>query len=312
MYKVHIFILLVVSGLFFHAEYASSQVSSLEVRIPSGASVQDSLATFYPEILPFDPHDTITWINDDDAVHSVTSGLPEHPDYSGVFFKTGSMEYADSHTITTENLVNFAYYYFCEVHPWMTGKLVLATAPEAQPETDDAIVASDHYKQGSDLKVTGFVHKDFAKTPYQILIYQHQDRLIDIKQGLFSDDASYANTIKTDDLVPSKYMIKLVYGLPTQVATMTIEISGQDAIPDWIKTEARNWSAGVSTDLEFVNAIEYMVKENIIVHQDEPQQSKMVPAWLKTNASWWADESITDSEFAVSIQYLLNAGVIRI
>lgn len=312
--KVHILLLLVTSALIVHVGDASSERSNdLRVTILQGASEQNRGITFYPEILPFEPQDTITWVNNDAVMHSVTSGVPAHPDYSGVFFKTNAISPAKSSTITTENLTNFAYYYFCEIHPWMTGKLVLATAPESLPDTDNAVIINEQYKQGSDVIVTGFVHKDFARTPYQILIYEFPDRLIDIKQSRFNDDASYSRTIHTGDMQPSRYLIKLVYGLPTQIAAKTFEVDEPGVVPKWMKIEAKMWAAGEISDQEFARSVEYLVRENTITyHATGMSQQKSVPAWFKMTSSWWADGMITDSEFAGGLQYLLGTGAIQI
>ncbi len=286
---------------------------NLEITIPNGASVQDELVTFHPEILPFDPHDTITWKNNDSTVHSVTSGIPAHPDYSGIFFKTGDIESSKSSTIGTENLTNFAYYYFCQIHPWMTGKLVLATAPESLPETVNAIVAEKEYRKGTDIVITGTVASDFAKTPYQLLVYQYPDRLVDVLDAKFDDDASYSQTIQTDGLVASKYTVRLVYGLPTQIATKTFELSETStSIPKWIKNEARWWASGTLPDSEFAKTIEHLAKERILTLQKNDSSASIIPTWFKVNAGWWAEGRITDSEFAKGLQYLVNAGIVQI
>ncbi|CAE6500669.1 cupredoxin domain-containing protein [Candidatus Nitrosotenuis uzonensis] len=286
---------------------------NLEITIPNGASVQNELVTFHPEILPFDPHDTITWKNKDNTVHSVTSGIPAHPDYSGIFFKTGDIESSKSSTIGTENLTNFAYYYFCQIHPWMTGKLVLATAPESLPETVNAIVAEKEYRKGTDIVITGTVASDFAKTPYQLLVYQYPDRLVDVLDAKFDDDASYSQTIQTDGLVASKYTVRLVYGLPTQIATKTFELSETStSIPKWIKNEARWWASGTLPDSEFAKTIEHLAKERILTLQKNDSSASIIPTWFKVNAGWWAEGRITDSEFAKGLQYLVNAGIVQI
>lgn len=308
-------ILVAATILLFHAVPAdASGGKNLEITIPSGASSEDLLITFYPEILPFDPRDTISWKNEDSTVHSVTSGIPAHPDYSGLFFKTGDILSAESAEIGTDNLTNFAYYYFCQIHPWMTGKLVLATAPESLPETSNAVVAEKEYKKGSKITITGSVASDFAKTPYQLLVYQYPDRLVDVLDAKFDDEASYSQTIETDGLVASKYTVRLVYGLPTQIATKTFELNEERSnIPGWIKTEAKWWISGALPDSEFARAIEHLAKERILTLQKgESQNDKMIPSWLKTNAAWWVDGHITDAEFTKGLQYLVDSGVVQI
>jgi plastocyanin len=288
----------------------------LQVKILKDSSNEaQSIKSFYPEILPIEPNVTITWVNEDSVAHSITSGMPEHPDYSGKYFKTGIIEPSKSATIQTDNLTNFAYYYFCEIHPWLTGKLVLATAPESQPETENPIFTSKpSYIQGQEVSISGQVHQDFAKTPYQILIYDDSNSLIDTKDGKFDENASYNQAIPTQEMHATKYTLKVVYGLPTQVGITTFVLDSDLQIPTWIKNGARWWSSGSISDAEFIDAIEYLAKEKVITIQKTQslENSKSIPGWLKTNAAWWADGMITDAEFAKGLQYLVNSGIIQI
>lgn len=314
MYKTLAAFLLALTTLTFASSvYAETD---LQVKILMDSSNEDQLIkSFYPEILPIEPNVAITWVNEDIVAHSITSGMPQHPDYSGKFFKTGIIEPSKSATIQTDNLTNFAYYYFCEIHPWLTGKLVLTTAPESQPETENPIFTSkSSYTQGQEISVSGQVHQDFAKTPYQILIYEGSDRLIDIKDGKFDENASYSQVIPTQEMSASKYTLKVVYGLPTQVGITTFVLDSDLQIPTWIKNGARWWSSGSISDAEFIDAIEYLAKENVITIQKTESfgNSKSIPAWLKTNASWWSDGLITNAEFAKGLQYLVNSGIIQI
>ncbi|MDH3853687.1 MAG: plastocyanin/azurin family copper-binding protein, partial [Nitrosopumilus sp.] len=64
---------------------------------------------------------TVSWINDDSAAHTVTSGTV-NAGLTGVFdsgiFQSGSVfEFTFSEAGTFD--------YFCMVHPWMTGKVIV-------------------------------------------------------------------------------------------------------------------------------------------------------------------------------------------
>jgi hypothetical protein len=86
------------------------------------------------------------------------------------------------------------------------------------------------------------------------------------------------------------------------------------AIPSWIKSNAKWWSSGVISDSEFIDSIEFLAKEKIIVVKKSQslEQSKSVPDWIKKTASWWADGLISDEDFAKGLEYLVNIGAIRI
>lgn len=287
--------------------FSVAHAEKYQVTILDGTSKQDLGLKFYPETLPFSGDDAITWKNEDSVSHSITSGIGTAPEYSGKFFKTGTIEPGKSASVKINVKENFAFYYFCELHPWLAGKLVVETAPESQPETVNPIVSETQV--GSDIPVTGQVHRDFRKTPYDILAYQG-DTLVNVRHGLFDDSGSYADTIK--HLNPGKYTLKVVYGLPTQIGITQVEVT-EETIPKWIRTDAKWWADGTITDSEFVKAIEYLAKEKILkIQKTQTAQNTVIPSWLKSSAGWWASGQISDVEFAKNLQYLSDNGIIQI
>ena len=83
-------------------------------------------------------------------------------------------------------------------------------------------------------------------------------------------------------------------------------------VPDWVKNTAGWWATDVISETEFVNAIEFLVKEDIIqVNVSQTSEtSQSVPEWVKNTAGWWADDIISDDDFVNSLQYLIKVGVI--
>jgi len=101
--------------------------------------------------------------------------------------------------------------------------------------------------------------------------------------------------------------------------TFTIGKSGQTTpsyeIPSWIKKNAGWWADGTITDNDFVQGIQYLIKQGII--KVPPTQSgsgatQVIPSWIKKNAGWWADGTIGDSDFVQGIQYLIKQGIIKV
>jgi hypothetical protein len=117
-------------------------------------------------------------------------------------------------------------------------------------------------------------------------------------------------------MAASEYTLKVVYGLPTQVGITTFELdsSQEPTIPSWIKNGAKWWSSGEISDTEFIDAVEYLAKENIIVIQKTQslEHVQSIPGWLKANASWWADGLISDADFVKGLEYLASVGIIQI
>jgi plastocyanin len=97
---------------------------SAKVSIPSGSSTpgcEENDRCFIPSTVVIGVGGTVTWTNDDTAAHTVTSGSAENgPD--GMF--DSSLLMAGK---TFEHTFEEAgeYDYFCVVHPWMTGKVIV-------------------------------------------------------------------------------------------------------------------------------------------------------------------------------------------
>ena len=97
---------------------------STTVSIPQGASAPGCEET-NECYLPYEVHiavgGTVTWSNDDTAAHTVTGGaMPEGP--SGVFDSSLFMS-GNTFEFTFDNAGEYPY--FCMVHPWMTGIVIV-------------------------------------------------------------------------------------------------------------------------------------------------------------------------------------------
>jgi len=88
-------------------------------------------------------------------------------------------------------------------------------------------------------------------------------------------------------------------------------------IPNWVKNNAGWWADGITSDKTFVNAIQFLIDEDIIVipttsELSQNQQTNEIPIWLKNNAKWWANGTISDDDFVRGIQYLIENGIIQL
>ena len=105
----------------------------------------------------------------------------------------------------------------------------------------------------------------------------------------------------------------LTQSFPVVVDRIGVE---QIAIPDWIKNNAGWWATDQIDDSAFVQGIQYLIKEGIMIipstETSESMGSQVVPAWIKNNAGWWATDQIDDSAFLKGIQYLIQNGIIVI
>jgi hypothetical protein len=89
--------------------------------------------------------------------------------------------------------------------------------------------------------------------------------------------------------------------------------TGEISIPAWIKNNAGWWANGEIPDSAFLQGIEFLIKEGIMVIPPTASgaiESQEVPAWIKNNAGWWANGEIDDNTFVSGIQYLIKNGII--
>jgi len=97
------------------------------VSVPAGTAVpgcEEDNSCWDPADITVDVGATVTWSNDDTAAHTVTSGsAADGPDgnFDSSLFMSGA-EF--SHTFDTEG----TYPYFCMVHPWMAGTVIVGEA----------------------------------------------------------------------------------------------------------------------------------------------------------------------------------------
>ncbi len=86
-------------------------------------------------------------------------------------------------------------------------------------------------------------------------------------------------------------------------------------IPSWVKNVAEFWCEDKIDDSAFVEGIQYLIDNGIIVVPSTSLSyggSQEVPQWVKNNACWWSTGLVTDEDFASGIEYLVGQGIIRV
>jgi len=89
----------------------------------------------------------------------------------------------------------------------------------------------------------------------------------------------------------------------------------ETSIPSWVKNVAEFWCQDKIDDGSFVEAIQYLIDNGIIVvpaTQESFGATQEIPQWVKNNACWWSDGSISDLDFALGLEYLVKQGIIRV
>ena len=88
-----------------------------------------------------------------------------------------------------------------------------------------------------------------------------------------------------------------------------------EGVPSWVKNNAGWWAEGTISESEFIQGIQFLIKDGIIVVPPtvvSVEKSQGVPSWVKNNAGWWAEGTISDDEFINGIQHLIKTGIISV
>ena len=138
------------------------------------------------------------------------------------------------------------------------------------------------------------------------------DGVIQNFAAILSNSGSYRAAFSIhENSLSGVYKIQLSHD-DTNVGLVSFTVSTQN-IPDWVKDNARRWSSTSISDSEFIDGLEQMIKDKIIVSPKENSISeRVIPAWIKNNARWWSSDQISDDDFIKSLQYLVKKGIIRV
>ena len=157
--KYYFFILLVLLLLFtsnhyIFAENSTNELDSIEIMIsPLSYNQQCKIDDncFLPNIVKASVGTNITWKNSDDAIHNVVSG----------FSNSGYDEKFQSELLHTGEVfvhkfdLEGSYSYFCSIHPWMTGTILIG---------DDDFISDEitPVKNTPEILIDGFLVEEYV------------------------------------------------------------------------------------------------------------------------------------------------------
>ncbi len=75
---------------------------------------------YIPSLIVIEKGKQVTWVNEDSAFHSITSGYYDAPTD---LFDSGHLDPFESYTLTFDEIGT--YDYFCTLHPWMKGQVIV-------------------------------------------------------------------------------------------------------------------------------------------------------------------------------------------
>jgi len=101
----------------------SEVVVNADVIMPTKASrpgCDDADRCYIPSVIAIDFGNKVTWVNEDSAFHTVTSGFYDEP---SELFDSGHLDPYESFTFDFDE--KGTYDYFCTLHPWMKGQVIV-------------------------------------------------------------------------------------------------------------------------------------------------------------------------------------------
>jgi plastocyanin len=120
------------------------QAFAAEVRIPQGTSVEgceENNQCYDPYVVVIHEGETVTWVNEDTEMHTVTSGIPLK--YSGEF--DSSVYLTPGSTFEHEFETTGDYNYHCTFYPWMEGivRVIEADSEEITTTQEQDVIENE-------------------------------------------------------------------------------------------------------------------------------------------------------------------------
>jgi len=254
---------------------------------------------FVPSTVTIEVGDTVTWDNTDTAAHTATGGsAADGP--SGVFDSSLIMA-GGSYSYTADTAGTYPY--FCMVHPWMLGTIILedgtsSTPADTVPPT--VLVPDDITLQTED--------QNGASATFNPQAIDNIDELI---TPTCSPASGSVFAIGTTEVVCTA--TDSSGNTASNSFNVIIEYTGS-LIPSWVKNVAGFWHDGSINDASFLEGISYLIQNNIIIVPTTESGSGggAVPDWVKNTAGWWANDEIDDDTFVNAITYLIQQGLIQV
>ena len=81
---------------------------------------EETNSCYLPSIITINQGQQVTWSNEDAAFHTVTSGLYDEP---SDLFDSGRLDPEQKFSVSFDEQGTFDY--FCTLHPWMAGKVIV-------------------------------------------------------------------------------------------------------------------------------------------------------------------------------------------
>ena len=263
------------------------------------------IGCWIPLIVSIDVGDTVRWINTDNQPHTTSSGLDlSSPDLSRLF-QSDLLMTGDSFSFTFTKEGEYPYY--CWVHPWMTGVVIVGDSSSDDDTMLDTIPPVIFIPSGI---VADATDSNGAVVTFSVVATDNVDETVTPfctpnSKSLFPIGKTRVTCSAFDS----------ARNIAPQMSFIVTVNPPSIIIPDWIKEAAASWCDDETDDASFIEGIQYLIDNKDIIVPSTPSGLsgfQSVPSWIKNNACWWSNNQISDQVFASGIQYLIENRIIHV
>ena len=164
-----------------------------------------------------------------------------------------------------------------------------------------------------EITLSGNVNNHIRGIPLEVTIISPDGNSQNFGAVLSSSGGYRAIISINENSLLGLYQIHLFHN-NSDLGTTSFEVFSTK-IPNWIKNNAKLWASTSISNSEFIDGIEYLIKESIITIPSIENGSVInptIPDWFKSNALWWTDGMISDEDFIKSLQFLIKKGILRV
>jgi len=165
----------------------AAETASVSAPVGSGVTgCEETNECFIPAEVTVDVGGVVTWTNDDSAAHTVTSGSAADTDDVGALFDSGLFLAGATFPVTFDEAGTYPY--FCMVHPWMVGTVIVQEAGAEEEAVVDQVMVTIETGMADagemltiDVTFTDMGGNGVEHTNYDILATQGDEVVLDDK-----------------------------------------------------------------------------------------------------------------------------------
>jgi len=200
----------------------------------------------------------------------------------------------------------------CEIEWFISFKNKFAESIFLSQVQYDIFVVDDDFNIPPQRSIAAEEGKDFLYAPSGFV---HRNTLVKENPGI-AHYVIYIYGTSPDFIVPPAdeldyYQIDIPISGESSIITPPTTI----VVPGWIKTTTGFWVGDLTSDNEFVQAIQFLINNDIIIIPPTSSGSgdgTSIPSWIKTTAGYWVDGISTDNEFVAALQFLIKEGIMKV